>query len=122
MTASECSVVVGDQRALAGGVDEPVVPHSGGEGKQALSDPDDDAEAGAAAVLFEAELALEGVVDGLDVLADPGQLAVAPPFFAPVRPYEGRTELADEVLELATGIALVGQDEQPWPQRQVLEH
>ncbi len=69
MTASECSVVVGDERALAGGVDEPVVPDRGGEGEQALRHPDGDTEASATAVLFEAELTFEGVVDGLDVLA-----------------------------------------------------
>jgi hypothetical protein len=60
MSDAECSVVVRDQRALLGSVDEPVVPDAGVEGEQALSDPHEDAEVGAAAVLFEPELALEG--------------------------------------------------------------
>jgi hypothetical protein len=45
MLDSECSVVVGDQRALLGGVDEPVVPDAGREGEQALSDSGGDARA-----------------------------------------------------------------------------
>src|SRR2546426_639329 len=81
----ECSVVVGDQRALLGSVDEPVVPDASVEGEQALSDPHEDAEVGPAAVRFEPELALEGVVDGLDALPDPAQLAVASALVAPIR-------------------------------------
>jgi hypothetical protein len=40
-----------------------VVPDCGGEGEDALEDADDDAVGGVAAVLFEVELAFEGVVD-----------------------------------------------------------
>src|SRR5215468_8859751 len=97
----ECSVVVRAQRALVRSADEPVVPDAGGECEQALSDPNEDAEVGAAAVLFEPELALEGVVDGLDALPDPGQLAVAWALIAPIRPDEDGRQFADEVLELA---------------------
>ena len=63
--------------------------------EQALSDPHEDAEVGAPAVLFEPELALEGVVDGLDALPDPAQLAVAPALVAPIRSDEGRLLYAD---------------------------
>jgi hypothetical protein len=44
------------------------VPDRGGDGENALPDSHDDSE-GAAAVLFEVELALERVVDRLDDLA-----------------------------------------------------
>jgi len=46
-----------------------VVPDGGGEGEDALPDPGDDACFGASAVLFEVELAFEGVVDRFDDLA-----------------------------------------------------
>ena len=50
MIDSEYSVVVGDQRVLLWGIDEPVVPDLGGEGEQALGDPHEEAEVSAAAV------------------------------------------------------------------------
>src|SRR5262245_51894399 len=112
MIDSECSVVVGDKRALARGADEPVVPHPGREGEEALGDSDGDAGMGTAAVLFEAELTLEGVVDGLDSLADPALRSPAARLIAPIRPYEGGAWGADEVLEILAGIPLVGHDEQ----------
>src|SRR5438093_11286905 len=62
------SVVVGDegsQRRLAGAF---VVPDRGGQGEYPLQDADGDATHGSTAVLFEIELAFEGVVDGLDDL------------------------------------------------------
>jgi hypothetical protein len=122
MSDSECSVVVGDQRALLGGIDEPVVPDAGREREQALSDSDEDAEMGAPAVLFEPELTLEGVVDGLDALTDPAQLAVAWALIAPIRSEEDGRQFADEVLELPAGVPLVGHDEQARRRRRVLEH
>jgi len=60
-------VVVGDQGAddrLAGVV---VVPDRCGQGEQALQDPNADAVDGAPAVVFQVELAFEGVVDGLNL-------------------------------------------------------
>jgi hypothetical protein len=56
------------------------VPDAGGHGQQALGDAGADAADGAAAVPFEAGLALEGVVDRLDPLADPVDGSV-PGFF-----------------------------------------
>src|SRR6266542_6202347 len=111
----ECSVVVRDQRALVRGADEPVVPDAGVEGDQTLSNPHEDAQVGPAAVLFEPELALEGVVDRLDALPNPAQLAVASALIAPIRSDEDGLQFADEVLELPAGVPLVGHDEQAGP-------
>ncbi len=82
-----------------------------------MSDPHHDATAGAAAVFFEPELTLEGVVDGLDALAEPAQLAVALPLTTAIGPDQRGAELADEVLELPAGIPLVRDDEQAGPER-----
>ena len=74
------SVVVVDEVA-AGCVDEsglpelPAVPDAGGEGKDALTDPRPYSLGDVPAVLFERELAFEGVVDRLDPLADAAELA-----------------------------------------------
>src|SRR5260370_27936579 len=122
MIDSECSVVVGDQGALVRGADEPVVPDAGSEGEQALSYPHVDAEVGPAAVLFEPKLTLEGVVDRLDALPDPAQLAVASALVAPIRSDKDGRQFADEVLELLSGVPLVSHDEQARPWRRVLEH
>src|SRR5262249_30540968 len=122
MSDAECSVVVGDQRALVRGADEPVVPDAGGEGEQALSDSYEDAEVDAPAVLLEPELALEGVVDGLDALPDPRQLAVASALITPIRSDKDGRQFADEVLELAAGVPLVGHNEQARPRWRVLQH
>src|SRR5438046_9675611 len=71
------SVVVGSQRSLDGFGGGPVVPDSCCHGEQPLGDAGVDAFGGAAAVAFEVELAFEGVVDGLDPLADPADRPVA---------------------------------------------
>src|SRR3978361_794255 len=68
MIDSKGSVVVGEQGSfdrLAGAV---VVPDRGGQGQDALHDAYPHPGRGVAAVLFEVELALESVVDGLDDL------------------------------------------------------
>lgn len=57
------SVVVGDQGALAGRAGEPVVPDSGREGQEPCSDACFDAFECAPAVVFEGELAFEGIED-----------------------------------------------------------
>src|SRR5215831_7066598 len=100
MSDSKCSVVVCDLRALAGRVDEPVVPDPGGEGEQALSDPDGDTGRRSAAVLFEAELTLEGVVDRLDTLTNPAQRPAAPGLVPPIWPNQCGSQFPHEVLEL----------------------
>src|SRR5215472_15407436 len=122
MNDSECSVVVGDQRALVRDADEPVVPDPGREGEQALCNPHEDAEVGAPSMLFEPELALEGVVDGLDALPDPAQLAVASALIAPIRSDKDGRQFADEVLELLAGVPLVSHDEQARTRWRVFQH
>ena len=62
-------MVVGDQGSSDGLAECVVVPDHGGEGEDALRDPGADAGEGSAAVVFEVELAFEGVVDRLDDLA-----------------------------------------------------
>jgi hypothetical protein len=54
-----------------------VVPDGGGERQQALGDPGGDPGQAAAAVQLQIQLALEGVVDRLDQLADRGQQRLA---------------------------------------------
>jgi hypothetical protein len=71
MTNSDCSVARGDQRSLARGADEPVVPDGGGEGEQALGDPDEDAQVGTPAVRLEPALALEGRPIGTGPMGTP---------------------------------------------------
>src|SRR5215472_3356379 len=71
------SVVEGGQRPLDGCTGGPVVPDAGGHSQQPLGDAGIDALGGAAAVAFEIELALEGVVDRLDPLPDPADGPVA---------------------------------------------
>ena len=70
------SVVVGDQAPLGRCAGGPVVPDGCGHGEQALGDAGVEAFGGAAAVAFEVELALEGVVDRLDPLPDVAQVPV----------------------------------------------
>src|SRR3954454_15846580 len=77
MIDSKGSVVVGDQGShdwLAG---VPVVPDRGGQGEDALQDTDGDAGDGAAAVVFEVELAFQGLVDRFDALSHGPQQAPA---------------------------------------------
>jgi hypothetical protein len=64
-------VVVGDQGSFDRGADEPVVPDAGVEGEEPLDDAGPESCGDAAAVAFEAELALQRPDDGLDALAEP---------------------------------------------------
>ena len=58
-------------------------------------------------MLFQAELALEGVDDSLDPLADTGNLAEAGRFVLAVRPYQvGAEPVGDECFELLADEAL----------------
>ena len=69
MINSKGSVVVGQERALDGLAGFVVVPDGGGQCEDALQDADNHALGGVAAVLFQVELAFEGVIDRLDDLA-----------------------------------------------------
>src|SRR6266550_1539080 len=112
------SVVVRDKRAddrCAGG---PVVPDAHGHGQQPLGDTGEYALGCAAAVAFEVELALEGVVDRLDPLPDPADRPVPGRLVLAVGADQVQPEAArDQVLELAAGKALVADEDQPGPQR-----
>jgi hypothetical protein len=79
MTKSKGSVVVGGERSQDGLAGVVVVPDGGGEGEESLEDPDQGALAAVGAVAFEAELGLEGGVDGLDDLAQRLELGGAAP-------------------------------------------
>ena len=72
-----------------------VVPDRGGEGEESLEDPHGDALGAVAAVLFEAELAFEGVVDRFDDLTQRAQLAGAAPRSLV---FAGRADQFDAVL------------------------
>ena len=70
------SVVEGDQRPLDGFAECPVLPDARSHGQQPVGDPGVQVLDGPAAVPFEVELALEGVVDRFVPLPDPAQGAV----------------------------------------------
>src|SRR5690349_23151332 len=112
------SVVVGDQGAFVISADLPVVPDGGGHGEQALGDAGAEASSGAAAVAFEVELALEGVVDRFDPLPDPADGPVPGRLVAAVRADQAhRVPGGDQVLEVPPGEPLVPDQDQARPQR-----
>src|SRR6266700_413675 len=103
-----CSAVEGDQRPLDGFAECPVVPDARSHGQQPLGNPGVQALGGAAAVAFEVELALEGVVDRFDPLPDPADGPVPGRLVLAVGADQAQPEAArDQVLELAAGEALV---------------
>jgi len=98
---------------LAGAV---VVPDRCGHGQQALQDADQDAAWGVSAVLFEIELAFEGVKDRLDALAQWFEEPAAGSFGfalsgAAQQPDAGA---GDGGLEVAAVVVLVRQQDLPW--------
>src|SRR6266545_268246 len=110
------SAVVVDEVA-AGRVDEsgfperPAVPDTGGQGEHSLTDPGPDAFGDVAAVEFQRELALGGLVDRLDPLADAAELAEPGLFVFAVGADEGGVQSRDCLLELAPGEAFVADDD-----------
>jgi len=66
-----------------------VVPDRGGQGQDALQHPDRDLDRCPAAEVFQVELALEGVVDRLDQLAQRPEQPPARPLGSPL--LAGRT-------------------------------
>src|SRR5215213_2485403 len=108
MTDSVCtvlSVVVGGEVASGGGnvaefPELPVVPDADCEREDALADARPDPVGSVGAVLFQGELALEGVVDGLDPLTDPAERAEALGLSLAVGTDELRVECRDDLLEL----------------------
>jgi len=69
-------VVVGDQGPLAVDAGGPVAPDAGGEGEKSLGDAGEHALVGSSAVVFQVELALQGLVDRLDPLPHTAEVAV----------------------------------------------
>jgi hypothetical protein len=109
-------VVVGDQGALVSRTDLPVPPAPGGQRQQPLRHPDPDPGQGAAAVLLQPELTLEGLDGALDPLPEAAQRAVPAWLVSAVGSQQPGAIAGDELVELAAGEALVGQDDQPRPQ------
>src|SRR4051794_31748428 len=118
MTDSVCTVsvvVVGE--VSAGRVDErglpqlPAVPHAGCEREDALADARPDAVGDVGAVVFETELALEGVVDRFDPLTDRAELAEPGPLVVAVGTDERGVQRVDDLFELVAGEAFVGDDD-----------
>ena len=106
----------GSSDGLAGAV---VVPDRCGHGQQALQDADQDAAWGVSAVLFEIELAFEGVKDRLDALAQWFEEPAACSFGfalagAAQQPDAGA---GDAGLEVAVVVVLVRQQDLPWSGR-----
>src|SRR6266566_4338965 len=111
MPPGASSVVVGDQRALAGGIDLPVPPDGGRHRQQALGDAREDAGGGAPAMFFEGELALEGVVDALDPLPDGSQRPESRLLALAVGPHHPGPEHGGEILQKDAREALVAEDD-----------
>src|SRR5215217_5559122 len=112
------SVVVVDEVA-AGRVDEsvfpegPAVPYARGESEDALTDARPDAGGHVAAVILERELAFEGVVDRLDPLTDPAELADSRLLVAAVGTQEAGVQVCDGALELLAGESFIADDDLP---------
>jgi hypothetical protein len=86
------------------------MPDRGGQGEQAGVN----ARQGAAAVVFEGELALEGADDGLGPLALPGEPAKPRGLVLAAGADQARAELAgDEGLGVPPGEALAAEDDLP---------
>jgi hypothetical protein len=77
-------VVIGDQRAGDWRADQVVVPDPSCHREHPLGDADSDALEGPSAVLFQVKLPFEGVVDGLDQLADLLGYRLPVPLFLPL--------------------------------------
>src|SRR3954464_9540976 len=87
----------------------PVVPDRGGQGEDALQDPDGDAGDGPAAVLFEIELAFEGLVDRFDALPygpEPAPTGACR-FGAVRRSHDGDVAVVEPGFGVAVAVALV---------------
>ena len=90
-----------------------VVPEAGREGQHALGDSCDDAGECAGAVAFERELFLERLEDRLDPLSHPAERSKPRPLVLAVGADELPAEIGDQLLELASREAFVGQHDAP---------
>jgi hypothetical protein len=90
------------------------VPDAGGEGEESGGYPGVDACHGPSAVVFEAELAFEGVENGFDPLPDAAEFAESRFLVLAVRADQVRVEvLGDEPFEVAAGETFVPEDDLP---------
>src|SRR5918995_4623488 len=117
MTDSKGSVVVGQERSLDGLAGAVVVPDRGGQGQDALYDADPDPGGGVTAVLFEVELAFEGVVDGLDDLAQRLEELISCSWGLALagRAQQLEAGVGEGGLEVAAEVVLVGDHDLPGP-------
>src|ERR1022692_2698321 len=106
------SVIVGDQGALDWRADGPVVPDDGVESQQALDDTGPQPGGYPAAVVFQAELVLQGPDDRLDALAQPVREVPGVLLVLAGRADQGQAQLraGQEILEVVPGEALVRHD------------
>src|SRR5829696_9388770 len=100
------SVVIGEQGPLVVGLELPVEPDPGGQGEQPLGDADEHPTQGAATMLFQAELVLEGVDDRLDPLAHATQRSEPARLILAIRTEEAGSQRSDVAFERPTGKAL----------------
>src|SRR3954453_1388212 len=109
MIDSKGLVVVRGQGSENGLACVPVVPDRGGQGEDALQDPDGDAGDGTATVLFEIELAFEGLVDRFDALPyGPQQATTGACRFGAVRgSHDSNTAVVEPGFGVAVAVALV---------------
>lgn len=91
------------------------MPDGCGQGEDALGDSGDHAGWGAALVVFQVQLVLEGVEDGLDSLAQGSQhgLAGSGGLAARGGAHQGHSPLVELGLQLLGAVALVGQQGLP---------
>src|SRR5438034_4596173 len=115
MIDSKGSVVVGGQGSHDRLSGTPVVPDRGGQGEHALQDPHGNTRHGASAMLFEVELAFEGLIDRFDALPYRTQQATTRPFrFTAIRwPHHSDTPVVKPVLGIAVAVTLVHHQDQP---------
>src|ERR1039457_1891534 len=110
-------VVVGE--VAAGRVGEsvlpelPAVPDAGGEGEYSLADACPDPGGGVPAGFLERELAFERVVDRLDPLADPAELAEPGLLVAAIGADESGVEGRHGLLKLGASEAFIADDDLP---------
>jgi len=100
--------VVGDR--AAGAAELVVEVDAGGEREEPGGDAGAEVWGGAGAVTFEPEQVFAGEEDGFDPLSDRGEANGAVGFVFAGGPDDHAAELADGVLELAAGVALVAED------------
>ena len=94
-----------------------VVQKSGGESEQPLADACDNSSECPGAVTLERELALERLKRQFDPLTHRSERAKPRRFITSIRPHQETAERADELLELGSREALVGDHELAWLKR-----